>query len=101
MARVLALCLLVLAASPFTAPFSAVVSLDVHGGSHPTDARPIDSHPAHQMAEVHLKVAPHLVVTAPALTPVRVVSLYPPRPVDARRPLVVAVPRASRAVLRL
>jgi hypothetical protein len=49
-ARLFALCLLALAVSPLTAPFSAVASCD-YGRSQPAEAH--HHHPAHDMAEAH------------------------------------------------
>lgn len=73
LARVLAIYLLALAASPVTAPFS-VIDSDDFGQSSPVDAH----HPAHDMAEAHVKTAPHLVDSAPDLTPVLIADAGQP-----------------------
>jgi hypothetical protein len=95
-ARVLSACLLILAASPLTAPFSVIDSADF-GQSQPSDAH----HPAHDMAEAQVKVSGHLVVAAPDMTPLIVATICAHhlrglRPV----PLATAPPTFS-AVLRL
>jgi hypothetical protein len=66
LARSFALCLIGLAASPVTAPFT-VFDLSDFGDSQPADTT---HHPGHEMAEAHVKIAPHLVVTSPDITPV-------------------------------
>jgi hypothetical protein len=96
-ARILAVCLLALAASPMTAPFSVLDAFDNLSQSHPVDAH----HPAHDMAEGRVRVAPHLVVTAPDLTPALVVVRHD-RQLAAVRPVLLATaPLALSSVLRL
>ena len=82
-ARVLALCLAALAASPVTAPFTAFELSDL---DHSQPAH-VPHRPGHEMAEGHVKVAPHLVVTTPDLTPV-LVSARRERP-DSPKPTLV------------
>ena len=97
LAKLVAICLLVLAASPVTAPFSVIDSFDDFNHSQPGDVH----HPAHDMAEGHVKVSPHLVVTAPDLTPALSVAAEESA-AAAVRPIVPArAPRALSAVLRL
>ena len=95
-ARVLAVCLLALAVSPVTAPFSVIDAGDFDQ-SQPLDAH----HPAHDMAEAHLKVAPQLVVTAPDTTPVFVATSCDDHTASLRPVLFATAPRALSAVLRL
>jgi len=97
-ARVLAVCLVALAASPVTAPFTAFELSDL---DHSQPASVPHHRPGHEMAEAHAKVAPHLVVTTPELKPVLVSSLSD-RP-DPAKPMLV-LPGGSTplgAVLRL
>lgn len=85
-----------LAASPLTAPFSVIDSADF-GHSQPLDAH----HPAHDMAEAHLRVAPQLVVAALDLTPMLVTTDRNDDRVGIRPVLLATAPRALSAVLRL
>ena len=64
-ARFFALCLLVFAMSPVTAPFTTCDLTDF-AQSQPTDT---GHHPGRQMAEAHVKAAPHLITIAFELTP--------------------------------
>jgi len=65
LASVVALCLLMLAVSPVTAPFTTC-DLSDFTQSHPTDA---GHHPGRQLAEAHVKATPHLVTIAIELAP--------------------------------
>ena len=65
LARFIASLLVMLAASPVTAPFTTIELSDLDQ-SHPADT---GHHPGHQMAEAQVKTAPHLVVTSPDMTP--------------------------------
>jgi hypothetical protein len=62
-ARFFAACLLVLAVSPVTAPFTTC-DLSDFTHSHPSDS---PHHPGRQMAELHLKAVSHIVTAADAL----------------------------------
>jgi hypothetical protein len=96
-ARLLAVCLVALAASPVTAPFTAFELSDL---DHSQPAN-VPHHPGHEMAEGHVKVAPHLVVTAPDLRPA-ITSAQSER-TDSAKPTLV-LPGGSRslgAVLRV
>jgi hypothetical protein len=64
-ARALALCLVLLAVSPVTAPFTTCDLTDF-AQSQPTDT---SHHPGRQLAEAHVKAAPHLITIAFELTP--------------------------------
>jgi hypothetical protein len=66
LARSCAAFLIVLAASPVTAPFT-VFELSDFGRSQPVDT---PNHPGHEIAEAQVKIAPHLVVTSPDIAPV-------------------------------
>jgi hypothetical protein len=65
LARALSLCLVLLAVSPVTAPFTTC-DLSDFTQSQPTDT---GHHPGRQLAEAHVKAAPHLITIAFELTP--------------------------------
>jgi len=65
LSRILTLCLLAFAVSPVTAPFTTC-DLGDFMPSHPADDQ---HHPGRQMAEAHVKIAPHLVTMAFELAP--------------------------------
>jgi hypothetical protein len=69
-ARIFAWCLLALAISPVTPPFTAFELSDLYH-SLPADT---SHHTGREMAEPHAKVASHLVVAAPEMTPAEIVA---------------------------
>jgi hypothetical protein len=73
-ARAFAWCLFVLAVSPVTPPFTAFELSDLYH-SLPADT---SHHTGREMAEPHAKVASHLVVTSPEMTPAEIVGFNDP-----------------------